>query len=61
MSAYIVFTRTKSIDQKELETYWAGIRATTKGHPIEGSSPMESMKSLKAIRSRESSLRNSRA
>ena len=34
-SAYIVFTRTKTIDQKELETYWAGIRATIKGHPIE--------------------------
>ena len=35
MSAYIVFTRTKTIDQKELEIYWAGIRTTTKGHPIE--------------------------
>ena len=35
MSAYIVFIRTKTLDQKELETYWAGIRATTKGHPIE--------------------------
>ena len=35
MSAYIVFTRTKTIDQKELETYWAGIRSTMKGHPIE--------------------------
>ncbi len=35
MSAYVVFTRTKTIDQKELETYWAGIRETTKGHPIE--------------------------
>ena len=35
MSAYIVFTRTKTIDQKELETYWAGIRATMKGRPIE--------------------------
>src|SRR5579864_5022104 len=35
MSAYIVFTRTKTLDQKELETYWAGIRATIKGHPIE--------------------------
>jgi uncharacterized protein (DUF1330 family) len=35
MSAYIAFTRTKTIDQKELETYWAGIRATMKGHPIE--------------------------
>ena len=35
MSAYVVFTRTKTIDQKELETYWAGIKATTEGHPIE--------------------------
>lgn len=35
MSAYIVFIRTKTLDQKELETYWAGIRSTTKGHPIE--------------------------
>ena len=35
MSAYIVFTGTKTIDQKGLETYWAGIRATMKGHPIE--------------------------
>jgi hypothetical protein len=31
MSAYIVFTRTKTLDQKELETYWAGIKATMKG------------------------------
>ena len=35
MSAYLVFTRTKTIDRKELETYWAGLPATTKGHPIE--------------------------
>ena len=35
MSAYVVFTRTKTIDQKELEKYWAGIKATMKGHPIE--------------------------
>jgi uncharacterized protein (DUF1330 family) len=35
MSAYIVFTRTKTLDQKELEIYWSGIRATMKGHPIE--------------------------
>ena len=35
MSAYIVFTRTKTLDQKELEIYWAGIRGTMKGHPIE--------------------------
>jgi len=35
MSAYIVFTRTKTIDQKELDKYRAGIKATIKGHPIE--------------------------
>ena len=35
MSVYIVFTRTRTIDQKELEKYWAGIKATMKGHPIE--------------------------
>src|SRR5215467_9623164 len=35
MPAYVVFTRTKTIDQKELEKYWTGIKATTKGHPIE--------------------------
>jgi uncharacterized protein (DUF1330 family) len=35
MSAYVVFTRTKTIDQKELETYWAGIKTTMEGHPIE--------------------------
>jgi len=35
MSAYVVFTRTKTIDQKELETYWAGIKATMEGNPID--------------------------
>ena len=35
MSAYLVFTRTRTLDQKELEIYWAGIRDTMKGHPIE--------------------------
>ncbi|PIP95180.1 MAG: hypothetical protein COW00_13580 [Bdellovibrio sp. CG12_big_fil_rev_8_21_14_0_65_39_13] len=35
MSAYIVFTRIKTIDQKELEIYWASIQETLKGHPIE--------------------------
>jgi uncharacterized protein (DUF1330 family) len=35
MSAYIVFTRTKTLDQKELETYWAGVKATMKEHPID--------------------------
>jgi uncharacterized protein (DUF1330 family) len=34
-SKFIVFTRTKTLDQKELETYWAGIKTTMKGHPIE--------------------------
>ena len=35
MSTYVVFTRTKTIDQKELEKYWTGIKATMEGHPIE--------------------------
>jgi len=35
MAAYIVFTRIKTLDQKELEIYWAGIRETLKGHPVE--------------------------
>ena len=35
MSAYVVFTRTKTIDQTELDKYRAGIKATMKGHPIE--------------------------
>jgi uncharacterized protein (DUF1330 family) len=35
MPAYIVFTRTKTLDQKELEAYWAGIKDTMKGHPVE--------------------------
>jgi uncharacterized protein (DUF1330 family) len=35
MSAYIIFTRTRTPDKKELETYWAGIKATMKEHPID--------------------------
>ena len=35
MSAYVVFTRTKTIDQKELEKYRTGIKATTNDHPSE--------------------------
>ena len=35
MSACFVFTRTKTIDQKELEKYRTGIKATMKDHPIE--------------------------
>ena len=35
MSAYVVFTRTKTIDQSELDKYWAGVKATMEGHPIE--------------------------
>jgi len=35
MPAYIVFTRTKTLEQKELEAYWAGIKDTMKGHPID--------------------------
>jgi len=35
MPAFVVFTRTKTIDQNELEKYWAGVKATMEGHPIE--------------------------
>ena len=35
MPAYVVFTRTKTIDQDELKKYWSGIKATMDGHPIE--------------------------
>jgi uncharacterized protein (DUF1330 family) len=35
MSAYIVFTRTKTIDQAELDKYWAGIKATMEDQPVE--------------------------
>jgi uncharacterized protein (DUF1330 family) len=35
MSAYVVFTRTITIDQKELDRYWTGIQGTMKGHRVE--------------------------
>jgi uncharacterized protein (DUF1330 family) len=35
MSAYVVFTRTKTIDQEELAKYRTGIKATMKDRPIE--------------------------
>ncbi|WEK71417.1 MAG: DUF1330 domain-containing protein [Candidatus Chryseobacterium colombiense] len=35
MPAYIIFTRTKTLDKAELETYWPLIQGTMKGHPIE--------------------------
>ena len=56
MSAYIVFTRTKPIDQKELDKYRAGIKATMKGRPIEVLAADGSTKSLKVTRLREWSL-----
>ena len=34
MSAYIVFTREKTLDQSELEAYWARVQATTEGRPF---------------------------
>ena len=34
MSAFLVFIREKTLDQSELKTYWAKIRATMEGHPI---------------------------
>ena len=35
MSAYIVLSRTKMLDPKEMEIYSAAVEATMKGHPIE--------------------------
>lgn len=35
MYTYIVFTRIKTIDQKELELYWASVQSTMEGHPME--------------------------
>lgn len=34
MSAYIVFTREKTLDGAELQIYWDKIRATFKGHEV---------------------------
>jgi uncharacterized protein (DUF1330 family) len=34
MSAYLVFTREKTLDRKELEIYWDAIGATFQGHAV---------------------------
>ena len=34
MSAYIIFTKEKTLNQNELDIYADGIRATLAGHPI---------------------------
>ena len=34
MSAYVVFTREKTLDRSELEAYWARVKATMDGRPI---------------------------
>ncbi len=34
MSAYVVFTREKTLDLNELTTYWEQVRSTFAGHPI---------------------------
>jgi len=34
MSAYVVFMREKTIDQSELEAYWAKVAATMEGVPL---------------------------
>ena len=34
MSAYLIFTREKTLDQKELEIYWEQIRETLAGHSV---------------------------
>jgi hypothetical protein len=60
MSAYVVFTRTKTIDQKDLEKYWTGIQATMKGHPIEVFVAYGKHEVLEGDPIEASSLRNSR-
>jgi uncharacterized protein (DUF1330 family) len=34
MSAYVVFMREKTLDQSELEAYWASVKETMDGHPL---------------------------
>ena len=34
MPAYIVFTREQTLDQSELEAYWARVKATMEGRPL---------------------------
>lgn len=34
MPAYVVFTREKTLDQRELEAYWARVKATMDGHRL---------------------------
>lgn len=34
MPAYVVFTREQTLDQSELEAYWARVEATLAGRPL---------------------------
>ena len=34
MSAYVVFMREKTLNQSELEAYWARVKETMDGHPL---------------------------
>ena len=34
MSAYVVFMREKTLNQSELEAYWARVKETMEGHPL---------------------------
>ncbi|GAB6853116.1 DUF1330 domain-containing protein [Asaia astilbis] len=34
MSAYLVFTREETLDQKELDTYFSLVTETLEGHPV---------------------------
>lgn len=34
MSAYVVFMREQTLDQSELEAYWAEVAATMEGRPL---------------------------
>jgi uncharacterized protein (DUF1330 family) len=41
MSAYVVFTRTKTINRKELDKYWAGIQVAYGKHEVLEGDPIE--------------------
>ena len=34
MSAYLIFTRQKTLDEAEMKIYWDNIRATFEGHQV---------------------------
>ena len=54
MAAYVVFTREQTLDQSELEAYWARVEATLAGRPLKVLLPMGSMSPWKGPMSKGS-------